>query len=183
MSKKDLIEAVAVKTEMTREKAGIAVDAVIAHIEDSMKKGEEVRIPGFGTFKVAQRAERTGQRRPEAGDLVARDEIVLGPHQGTQRQTGKVRVGVEVLRRPDRGLGMPCRIDRLEILQQGLGRVTHPDPGHPLVIPGSLHRAESPECPQETAGHVSTATMSPMPVPTCVIMPGQPPMMPSITSL
>ena len=60
MSKKDLIEAVAVKTEMTREKAGVAVDAVIAHIEDSMKKGEEVRIPGFGTFKVANRKARMG---------------------------------------------------------------------------------------------------------------------------
>jgi len=66
MSKKDLIEAVAVKTEMTREKAGAAVDAVIAHIEDSMKKGEEVRIPGFGTFKVAQRAERKA-RNPQTG--------------------------------------------------------------------------------------------------------------------
>ena len=66
MSKKDLIEAVAVKTEMTREKAGVAVDAVIAHIEDSMKKGEEVRIPGFGTFKVAQRAARKA-RNPQTG--------------------------------------------------------------------------------------------------------------------
>ena len=66
MSKKDLIEAVAVKTEMTREKAGVAVDAVIAHIEDSMRKGEEVRIPGFGTFKVAQRAARKA-RNPQTG--------------------------------------------------------------------------------------------------------------------
>lgn len=66
MSKKDLIEAVAVKTEMTREKAGVAVDAVIAHIEDSMKKGEEVRIPGFGTFKVANRKARKA-RNPQTG--------------------------------------------------------------------------------------------------------------------
>jgi DNA-binding protein HU-beta len=66
MSKKDLIEAVAVKTEMTREKAGVAVDAVIAHIEDSMKKGEEVRIPCFGTFKVANRAARKA-RNPQTG--------------------------------------------------------------------------------------------------------------------
>jgi len=66
MSKKDLIEAVAVKTEMTREKAGVAVDAVIAHIEDTMKKGEEVRIPGFGTFKVANRKARKA-RNPQTG--------------------------------------------------------------------------------------------------------------------
>jgi DNA-binding protein HU-beta len=66
MSKKDLIEAVAVKTDMTRDKATVAVDAIIAHIEDSMKKGEEVRIPGFGTFKVAQRAARKA-RNPQTG--------------------------------------------------------------------------------------------------------------------
>ncbi|HEX6001516.1 MAG TPA: HU family DNA-binding protein [Hyphomicrobiaceae bacterium] len=66
MSKKDLIEAVAEATELPREKAGVAVDAIIAHIEGSMKKGEEVRIPGFGTFKVAQRAARKA-RNPQTG--------------------------------------------------------------------------------------------------------------------
>lgn len=66
MSKKDLIEAVAAATELTKEKAGVAVDAVIAHIEGSMKKGEEVRIPGFGTFKVAKRAARKA-RNPQTG--------------------------------------------------------------------------------------------------------------------
>ena len=66
MSKKDLIEAVAVATELPKDKASIAVDAVIAHIEGSMKKGEEVRIPGFGTFKVSQRAARKA-RNPQTG--------------------------------------------------------------------------------------------------------------------
>jgi DNA-binding protein HU-beta len=66
MSKKDLIEAVAVATELPKDKAGIAVDAIIAHIEGSMKKGEEVRIPGFGTFKVTQRAARKA-RNPQTG--------------------------------------------------------------------------------------------------------------------
>jgi DNA-binding protein HU-beta len=66
MSKKDLIDAVATATELTKEKAGVAVDAVIAHIEASMKKGEEVRIPGFGTFKVAKRAARKA-RNPQTG--------------------------------------------------------------------------------------------------------------------
>jgi DNA-binding protein HU-beta len=66
MSKKDLIDAVAAATELTKEKAGVAVDAVIAHIETTMKKGEEVRIPGFGTFKVAKRAARKA-RNPQTG--------------------------------------------------------------------------------------------------------------------
>ena len=66
MSKKDLIDAVAAATELNKEKAAVAVDAVIAHIEASMKKGEEVRIPGFGTFKVAKRAARKA-RNPQTG--------------------------------------------------------------------------------------------------------------------
>ncbi len=56
-----MIDAVADAAELTKEKAGVAVDAVVAHIQKSMKNGEEVRIPGFGTFKVSKRKERTGR--------------------------------------------------------------------------------------------------------------------------
>ena len=58
MSKKDLIDAVAEATELSKDKAGVAVEAVIKHIEKTMKDGQEVRIPGFGTFKVAKRKAR-----------------------------------------------------------------------------------------------------------------------------
>ena len=66
MSKKDLIDAVASEAEITKERAGVAVDAMIKYIEATMKKGEEVRIPGFGTFKVAKRAARKA-RNPQTG--------------------------------------------------------------------------------------------------------------------
>ena len=48
MSKKDLIDAVAKECELTKEKASVAVDAVLAHIRAAMKDGHEVRIPDFG---------------------------------------------------------------------------------------------------------------------------------------
>ena len=66
MSKKDLIDAVAEATELSKDKAGLAVDAVIKHIEKTMKDGSEVRIPGFGTFKVANRKARKA-RNPQTG--------------------------------------------------------------------------------------------------------------------
>jgi DNA-binding protein HU-beta len=66
MSKKDLIDAVATATELSKDKAGAAVDAIVAHIEQVMKNGEEVRLPGFGTFKVSKRAERKA-RNPQTG--------------------------------------------------------------------------------------------------------------------
>ncbi|HEX2336511.1 MAG: HU family DNA-binding protein [Hyphomicrobiaceae bacterium] len=76
MSKKDLIDAVAAATELSKDKAGVAVDAVINHIEAVMKKGEEVRIPGFGTFKVAKRAARKA-RNPQTGmEMMLKASIV-----------------------------------------------------------------------------------------------------------
>lgn len=69
MSKKDLIDAVAKEAELTKEKAGVAVEAVLAHIKETMKRGEEVRIPDFGTFKVAKRKAREG-RNPATGATI-----------------------------------------------------------------------------------------------------------------
>lgn len=69
MSKKDLIDAVANEAELTKEKAGVAVEAVLEHIKKSMKAGEEVRIPDFGTFKVAKRKAREG-RNPATGATI-----------------------------------------------------------------------------------------------------------------
>jgi DNA-binding protein HU-beta len=69
MSKKDLIDAVASKCEMTKDKATVAVDTVLEHIRSAMKNGEEVRIPDFGTFKVAKRKAREG-RNPATGKTI-----------------------------------------------------------------------------------------------------------------
>ena len=69
MSKKDLIDAVAEACELTKDKAGVAVEAVLNHIKATMKKGEEVRIPDFGTFKVAKRKAREG-RNPATGATI-----------------------------------------------------------------------------------------------------------------
>jgi len=60
MNKKELVSAIADDAELTKEKADQVVDAVFMHIEKSLKTGTEVRIPGFGTFKVSHRAARTG---------------------------------------------------------------------------------------------------------------------------
>lgn len=69
MSKKDLIDAVAKEAELTKDKATEVVDAVIAHIRAAMKGGSEVRIPDFGTFKVADRKAREG-RNPATGETI-----------------------------------------------------------------------------------------------------------------
>lgn len=69
MSKKDLIDAVANSCEMTKDNATSAVDAVLDHIKSTLKAGNEVRIPDFGTFKVADRKAREG-RNPATGKTI-----------------------------------------------------------------------------------------------------------------
>ncbi len=69
MSKKDLIDAVAKECDLTKEKASGAVDAMLEHIKSTMKGGNEVRLPDFGTFKVAKRKARDG-RNPATGATI-----------------------------------------------------------------------------------------------------------------
>ncbi len=42
---------------------------MIAHIQKAMQNGGEVRLPGFGVFKVTKRKERTG-RNPSTGQEI-----------------------------------------------------------------------------------------------------------------
>jgi DNA-binding protein HU-beta len=60
MSKKDLIDAVAATCNLTKDVATSAVDTMLGHIKETMKKGEDLRIPDFGTFKVSKRKAREG---------------------------------------------------------------------------------------------------------------------------
>ncbi|GIX16582.1 MAG: transcriptional regulator [Rhodothalassiaceae bacterium] len=69
MNKNDLISKVAETTGLSKADAGKAVDAVFAAITDALKKGDDVRLVGFGTFSVAKRAASTG-RNPRTGQTI-----------------------------------------------------------------------------------------------------------------
>lgn len=69
MSKQDLIDAVATKCDLSKDKAKAAVEAMIEQISISMKSGTDVRIPDFGTFKTTQRKARDG-RNPMTGATI-----------------------------------------------------------------------------------------------------------------
>ena len=66
MNKNELVDSVAAATELTKADAARAVDAVFDSITRSLKKGQEVRLVGFGTFVVKKRAASTG-RDPRTG--------------------------------------------------------------------------------------------------------------------
>jgi DNA-binding protein HU-beta len=69
ISKQDLIDAVAGACGITKDSAKTAVDTMLAHIKDGMKKGEDVRIADFGTFKATKRPAREG-RNPSTGKTI-----------------------------------------------------------------------------------------------------------------
>lgn len=69
MNKQDLVAKVAQKADISKTKAAEAIDATIDAIKASLKKGDEVRLVGFGTFKVSKRAASTG-RNPRTGAAI-----------------------------------------------------------------------------------------------------------------
>ena len=62
---------------LTKAQIDTAAKTLIANITRTLKDGEEVRINNFGTFSVADRAERMG-RNPATGDnkLIAASKAV-----------------------------------------------------------------------------------------------------------
>lgn len=70
MNKQDLISSVADQSGLTKADAGKAVEAVFEAITESLKKGDEVRLVGFGTFSVSKRKASTG-RNPRTGETMA----------------------------------------------------------------------------------------------------------------
>jgi len=67
VNKNDLVAAVAANTGLSKSDATKAVDAVFESITASLKKMQEVRLVGFGTFSVAKRKASEG-RNPRTGE-------------------------------------------------------------------------------------------------------------------
>lgn len=69
MNRKELVDALAAKTESTKADAERNVGALIDIISGTLKKGDSLTLVGFGTFEVRKRAARTG-RNPKTGEAL-----------------------------------------------------------------------------------------------------------------
>lgn len=69
LNKQELVSSVAERSDISKTKAGEVVDAVLATIEASLSKGQEVRLVGFGSFVTAKRKATKG-RNPRTGDEI-----------------------------------------------------------------------------------------------------------------
>ena len=72
MNKTELIAAVAKATDLKKVDAEKAINAAVAAIQDSLKKGEKVQLIGFGTFESRERPARVA-RNPRTGEEIKVD--------------------------------------------------------------------------------------------------------------
>jgi DNA-binding protein HU-beta len=69
MNKLDLVRSAVDRLELSRKDAVALIDGVFEDIQAAVVAGEAVKIPGFGQFKVRDRAARMA-RNPATGEQV-----------------------------------------------------------------------------------------------------------------
>jgi DNA-binding protein HU-beta len=70
VTKQEFVDAVAARAGMTQSDAAKAVDAVLATITDTLRRGDSITFTGFGKFSTSARAARQGVH-PRTGERVA----------------------------------------------------------------------------------------------------------------
>ena len=60
VGRQELTKRIATQTGLTQKKAGEVLEATLSTIRDSLNSGHEVRLVGFGSFKVRESAARKG---------------------------------------------------------------------------------------------------------------------------
>ncbi|MCL5673781.1 MAG: HU family DNA-binding protein [bacterium] len=66
MTKAELVDAIAKSSKLTKADSEKALNATVESVVAALKKGDSVRLVGFGTFEVVKRAARKG-RNPQTG--------------------------------------------------------------------------------------------------------------------
>lgn len=69
MNKVELIEKISIGADISKAAAGRALDTFLTSVTDELSAGGDVTLVGFGTFKVSDRAARTG-RNPQTGATI-----------------------------------------------------------------------------------------------------------------
>ena len=69
ITKKDVVNLVQAKTDLSVKTTSEVVDALLEVITEALADGDSVRFTGFGTFSVTERAARTG-KNPRTGEVI-----------------------------------------------------------------------------------------------------------------
>lgn len=69
MTKADIAERINAATEFTRKESAEMMEAVFFIMKTTLESGENLKISGFGSFIVKQKANRRG-RNPQTGEAI-----------------------------------------------------------------------------------------------------------------
>lgn len=69
MNKMQLIEKMSIETKMSKAQVETVVDCFVGNVKKAVKKGDDVKLVGFGTFTKTKRKARTG-RNPQTGKAI-----------------------------------------------------------------------------------------------------------------
>ncbi len=69
MNKKEFIDALASKAGKSKAESAAFVDAFVETVVETLKKGESVKLIGFGNFEVRERKARKS-RNPKTGEVI-----------------------------------------------------------------------------------------------------------------
>ena len=69
MNKSELVEAIANGSGVTKADANRVLDTFMTTVTDALKGGDQVVLPGFGSFSIGNRSARTG-RNPQTGQTI-----------------------------------------------------------------------------------------------------------------
>jgi DNA-binding protein HU-beta len=69
MNKQQLIEKIAEETKATKAQTEAILNSAFETIKKTVKKGDDVKLVGFGTFTKAKRKARIG-RNPQTGKTI-----------------------------------------------------------------------------------------------------------------
>jgi integration host factor subunit alpha len=67
MTKADIIEVITMKLNMTKVEAGDVFESFLDIVKETLEKGEDIKIIGFGKFVIHQKKDRLG-RNPQTGE-------------------------------------------------------------------------------------------------------------------
>ncbi|WP_419419151.1 HU family DNA-binding protein [Legionella sp. D16C41] len=69
MNKSELVDAIASGTGLTKADTGRVLEMFMVTVTDALKSGDQVVLPGFGSFSTGNRSEREG-RNPQTGEKI-----------------------------------------------------------------------------------------------------------------
>ena len=69
MTKADMVELVYERIGVSKREAATVVDSIFDIIKESLERGENVKISGFGSFNLREKKPRRG-RNPQTGEEI-----------------------------------------------------------------------------------------------------------------